>query len=104
MMKWSGVTEDQLEMQKIIHTNIGETLSWEYLSYVRNHRISSWNVQTAILYGTEDHLTERKTVDDFVEQNHCKLTVMEGGEHWFHTPEQLSVLEQWTKDNIPDYE
>ena len=24
------------------------------------------------------------------------LTVMEDGEHWFHTPQQLAVLEQWT--------
>ena len=23
------------------------------------------------------------------------LTVMENGEHWFHTPEQLAVLREW---------
>lgn len=102
LMKWSGVTEEELEDQKTIPTDFGETLSWEYLSYVRKHRIEKWIVPTSILYGLEDNLTEKKTVDAFVEKFGCKLTVMAGGEHWFHTPEQLKILEQWTKDSIPD--
>ena len=28
-----------------------------------------------------------------------RLTVMEEGEHWFHTPEQLAVLDRWTAEN-----
>lgn len=100
MMKWSGVTEDQLEKQGTIPTNFGETLSWEYLSYVRKHRIEKWDVPTSILYGSADNLTERKTVDAFVGKFNCKLTVMPDGEHWFHTPEQLNILEQWTKDAV----
>ncbi|MEL7658939.1 MAG: alpha/beta hydrolase, partial [Bacillota bacterium] len=102
MMKWSGVTEELLKNEGTIHTNFGEILSWEYLSYVRKHRIAEWNVPTSILYGSADNLTERKTVDAFVDQFGCKLTIMDGGEHWFHTPEQLEVLEQWTMDSIPD--
>jgi alpha-beta hydrolase superfamily lysophospholipase len=102
MMKWSGVTDDQLEKQRIIPTNFGETLSWEYLSYVRKHRIEKWNTPTSILYGSQDNLTERKNVDAFVKRFSCKLTVMPGGEHWFHTPEQLDVLEKWTKDALAD--
>lgn len=100
MMKWSGVTEELLKNEGEIPTNFGETLSWEYLSYVREHRIAEWDTATSILYGTEDNLTEKKTVDAFADQFDCKLTIMEGGEHWFHTPEQLEVLEQWTKDSI----
>ncbi|MDD3168578.1 MAG: alpha/beta hydrolase, partial [Eubacteriales bacterium] len=100
MMKWSGVTEDLLKKEKIISTNFGETLSWEYLSYVRKHTIAEWAAPTSILYGTADNLTEKKTVDAFVDQFGCKLTIMDGGEHWFHTPEQLNVLEQWTKSNM----
>ena len=101
LMKWSGVTEDQLEQQGMIPTNFGETLSWEYLSYVRNHRIEKWATPTSILYGTADNLTERKTVDAFARRYDCSLSVIDGGEHWFHTPEQLEALEQWTKDSIP---
>ena len=37
MMKWANVTEQELESKGIIHTDFGEDLSWEYLSYVRSH-------------------------------------------------------------------
>jgi alpha-beta hydrolase superfamily lysophospholipase len=100
MMLWSGVTKDRLKSEKIIPTAFGETLSWEYLSYVRQHRITKWNSPTSILYGTADNMTDRKTVDAFVERFGCKLTVMEGGEHWFHTPEQLEVLEKWEREAV----
>ena len=39
MMKWTNVTEQELESKGVIHTDFGEDLSWEYLSYVRNHPI-----------------------------------------------------------------
>ncbi len=35
---------------------IGETLSWEYLCYVRNHPVN-WSVPTYILYGDKDNLS-----------------------------------------------
>jgi pimeloyl-ACP methyl ester carboxylesterase len=97
MMAWRDVTEDRLQKEKIIQTDFGEPLSWEYLSYVREHRIESWSVPTAILYGTADNLTGRKTVDAFVARFGAGLTVMEGGEHWFHTSEQLDVLDRWER-------
>ena len=34
-------------------------------------------------------------LDDFVRRFGCGLTVMEDGEHWFHTPEQLDFLREW---------
>ena len=40
-------------------------------------------------------MTSLQTIDRFVRQHDAKLTVMEGGEHWFHTPEQLAVLRKW---------
>ena len=100
MMQWSGVTEEQLEKEQVISTDIGETLSWKYLSYVRSHRILKWGAPTLILFGSEDHLTERSTVDSFSTHYQCRLTVMDGGEHWFHTQEQLTYLEDWEKDSI----
>ena len=102
MMKWSGVSEELLEKERIIPTDFGENLSWEYLSYIRKHRVTKWDAPTSILYGSADNLTEKKTVDAFIDRFRCKLTVMDGGEHWFHTPEQLEVLKRWTKDSILD--
>lgn len=39
MMMWSNVTEDELKSKKEIQTEFGESLSWEYLCYVREHPI-----------------------------------------------------------------
>ena len=45
--------------------------------------------------GANDILIPRETVMAFAEQHHAGLTVMENGEHWFHTPEQLQFLDDW---------
>lgn len=98
-MKWANVTESQLQKEQLIPTTFGQTLSWEYLVYVKNHPILKWENTTSILYGQKDTLTEQFVVDDFVKRFCCRLTVMEEGEHWFHTPQQLKVLTKWIKDN-----
>ena len=36
MMKMSNVSEEELYKEKEIATSFGETLSWKYLSYVRD--------------------------------------------------------------------
>ena len=95
MMGWAGVTQEQLKAAGEIPTAFGETLSWKYLTFAEEHRIAKWDSPTALLYAGQDHLTARKTVDDFAQQFGCKVTVMENGEHWFHTEEQLAVLDAW---------
>ena len=50
MMLWAGVTEQELAEKREIPTEFGETLSWDYLAYVREHPIS-WHIPTRILYG-----------------------------------------------------
>ena len=99
MMMWSHVTENELKIKKEIPTEFGETLSWEYLCYVRKHPIK-WSVPTCILYGGKDHLTSWETVSGFADQIGAKLTVMKDGEHWFHTEEQMKVLDQWISSSI----
>jgi pimeloyl-ACP methyl ester carboxylesterase len=96
MMKWANVTEQELESKGMIHTDFGEDLSWEYLNYVRCHSIE-WRVPTQILYGEKDQLTSLATIKDFAERHHAELTVMENGEHWFHTEEQMAFLDDWIR-------
>ena len=96
MMQWSNVTEQELAEKREIATKFGETLSWAYLCYVREHPII-WNVPTCILYGEHDHLTSIETVSAFARQHHADLTVMPGGEHWFHTGEQMQFLDRWIR-------
>lgn len=96
MMAYANVTEDELKEKGIIPTSFGEDLSWEYLSYVREHPIT-WNTPTAILYGSKDNLTSYETVAGFAERHNAKLTVMENAEHRFHTEEQMRFLDHWIK-------
>lgn len=94
MMTWVGVTEEELRKRREIPTNFGETLSWEYLIWVREHPIS-WNVPTEVLYAGNDNLTPHEVIDAFTAKINGEITVMKDGEHWFHTPEQLQFMREW---------
>ena len=94
MMKWACVTESELAERKEIPTDFGETLSWDYLCYVRENPIK-WSIPTHILYGEKDNLTTYETMSEFAEKIGATLTVMKNGEHWFHTEEQLKFLDNW---------
>jgi len=99
MMSWANVSEKELCEKEEIVTGFGETLSWKYLCFVRDNPIK-WNIPTEILYAGKDNLISRQTVDVFVNDHKANLTVMENGEHWFHTEEQLLFLDQWMKSVI----
>ena len=99
MMTWANVSEEELSIKKEIETPFGETLSWEYLSYVRKNPIH-WNIPTGILYAEKDNMTSISTITDFSKKINANITVMPGGEHWFHTKEQMDFLDNWIKSNI----
>ena len=96
MMLWANVTLTELQEQKEIETAFGETLSWEYLCYVKEHPVK-WAVPTHILYGENDNLTSFETISEFAKQTGATLTVMKNGEHWFHTEKQMQFLDNWLK-------
>ena len=99
MMTRTNVSEEELSIKKEIETPFGETLSWEYLSYVRKNPIH-WNIPTGILYAEKDNMTSISTITDFSKKINANVTVMIGGEHWFHTKEQMDFLDNWIKSNI----
>lgn len=99
MMCMANVTEKDLCEKGEISTDFGETLSWDYLCFVRENPII-WNIPTEILYAGMDNLVSRQTVNEFVSNHNAHLTVMENGEHWFHTDEQLAFLDAWMKEVI----
>ena len=101
MMAGEGITEPELRQRGEIKTEFGETLSWRYLQDVRQHPIR-WRVPTAILYGSGDALMPRETVEAFARCTGATLTVMEGGEHWFHTKAQMQFLDAWVRANTVD--
>ncbi len=99
IMAASGVSEEELKAKGLVPSAFGEDLSWEYLFYVRSHPIE-WTVPTEILYGSEDNLTSLETVSAFAAAHGARLTVMDGGEHWFHTPEQMAFLDEWIRKSL----
>lgn len=99
MMQWANVSEELLQEAGKIPTDFGETLSWEYLEYARTHKVTDWETPTSILYAGGDTLIRRESVEYFARCFGADLTVMEEGEHWFHTPEQVAFLRRWEEAN-----
>lgn len=99
MMGRANVTEDELRARREIPTEFGETLSWGWLCDVRRHPLR-WAVPTRILYGERDNLTSPETMTAFAARIGALLTVMPGGEHWFHTPDQMAFLDRWIQESF----
>lgn len=96
MMDKANLTETDLRTKGLIRTDFGEELSWDFLHYVREHPLH-WEVPTEILYGSCDLLTSYGTVLSFSKRHNAKLTIMDKGEHWFHTEEQMRFLDEWIR-------
>ena len=96
MILSENITEKELYKKKEIKTSFGETLSWKYLTFVRENSIE-WNIPTYILYGKKDNMTSYEIILNFTNKSKANLTVMENGEHWFHTEEQMKFLDNWIR-------
>ena len=99
MVTRANVTEKNLRDAKEIVTESGEILSWKYLCYLRENPIN-WKVSTNILYGDKDFLTSLETMKNFAAKIGASLTIMQGGEHWFHTAEQMNFLDNWLESIV----
>ena len=99
MMAQSNISEANLRKRKEITTSSGTHLSWRYLSHARNNPII-WNIPTHILYAENDNITSLETMMNFANKIGATVTVMNHGEHWFHTEEQMNFLDKWFKKFI----
>lgn len=100
MMTWFNVTEDRLKTEKEIPTPAGHILYWDYYCYVKEHPVTAWNKSTSILYGSEDNISEFDVISEFAKHFDCDLQVVEKGEHYFHSEEQMQVFRQWLKKHL----
>lgn len=99
MMAQSNISEANLRKRKEITTSSGTHLSWRYLSHARNNPII-WNIPTHILYAKNDNITSLETMMNFANKIGATVTVMNHGEHWFHTEEQMNFLDNWFRKFI----
>ena len=100
MMGWFNITEEQLKIEKEIPTTIGETLYWDYWVYANENPVDEWKSKTYILYPSKDNLTDRETVDNFMNTHSVYLTVLDNAEHYFKQEKHLKELEVWLQNNI----
>lgn len=100
MMLWFNITEEQLQKEKEIPTPMGETLYWDYYVYTKEHQIEKWDSKTYIIYPSKDNLTERNTVDNFVQKYSANLTIIEDAEHYFTDIKYSQQLDNWLEKNI----
>lgn len=71
-----------------------------YYDWVVKHPIEQWTADTFILRPKIDLVVNDKVYDSFMGKFECQVQKCESGEHWFHTPEQLSAMQQWEKTVI----
>ena len=53
-----------------------------------------------MLYADTDPLTGHTAMERFRQQTGAHLTILEGGEHWFHTAGQLTALREWEEKSL----
>ena len=100
IMLWSNVTEAELKEKQEIKTDFGQTLYGDYYKFVKENPIINWDKKTFVLYGNKDNLQEEKIIKDFCTKLNCELSVLESGEHFFHTEEQLEYYRNWLDEVI----
>lgn len=71
-----------------------------YYDWVLQHPLRQWNAPTYILRPKKDLVVRDEVYDSFIAHHECQVQVVEDGEHWFHTHEQMEVLKQWEKTVI----
>ncbi|MBP2100398.1 alpha/beta hydrolase [Enterococcus rivorum] len=98
MMMWFNISEERLKKDQKVVTPI-KTLYWDYYEYVLIHPLQ-WHSPTKILYGAKDELCEEDFINQFVEKTSSELTILEEGEHFFHSQEQLTFFEKWLERSI----
>lgn len=100
MMLWNNTTENELKEKQEIKTNFGQILYWDYYVYVKENPITNWDTKTYILYGNKDNMQDENIIKKFSNNFNCELTILENGEHYFHTKEQLDYYRKWLSSKL----
>ena len=87
---------DRLEKEKnIVFGN--QIISWDYYVYAKNHKVGGLAKDTLIVYSSSDYIVGEQSVKKFADDINATVAMMNGGEHYFHTPEQLAFLEKYER-------
>lgn len=82
-----------LDMKRFIESM--EEKDERYYEWVVSHQIATWHNETFILRPEKDLVVSDKVNEAFINRFLCDVVTLKNGEHWLHTPEQLSSLRKW---------
>lgn len=103
-MAANGITPERLENERYIKVPGGTDLEYDYYTYVKSHPIEFWNAPTSILCGSVDDFVIQGDVNRFAQKFGCDVQILDGAEHYFHTPLQLETLNNWFENKLSPYE
>ncbi|MCI1779612.1 MAG: GNAT family N-acetyltransferase [Bacteroidales bacterium] len=72
----------------------------EDYNYIKANPITKWSVPTTIISGSEDNICNKDDLSAFVNRYSCRLEVVNGAEHYFHTKEQLNKFRNLTAGSL----
>ena len=96
VMAANGVDDDRLERERVIEVPGGQPLSWEYLTYAKEHPVTA-AFPVHILYGEKDEVVPFETVKRFAGENSADITVIPVAEHWIHLDDEVAEMEKWER-------
>ena len=64
-----------------------------YAALFPNHEVIGFDYRSQTPWEAKDEFPAF-----FAERHHADLTVVPGGEHWFHTDEQMGFLDEWIRE------
>lgn len=99
MMQKAGVDEARLEREGRILTD-GDTLSWRYLTYAKEHAELQWLSPLSMLCPEKDALTPLAVSKAFAGRLGAHMTVLEGAEHWIHEPKDVEKMMAWIRETL----
>lgn len=99
MMQSFNVSEERLELEHQIELPIGQTLDWDYYSFVKDNQIPyKWDSPINILYGKNDMMCEWSILSEFVTRYNATIKIDENGEHYYHTEKHMDTINQWMNE------
>lgn len=98
MMNWASVNEEELKDKKVINTNFGITLYYDYYEFVKNNPVDKCFIKTDIICGNKDDMQDLNSLKHFSRENKCRLYILTDGEHYFHNEYQLDYYKACLED------
>jgi len=101
MMKSFNISEERLRLEKRIELPIDHNLYWNYYSYIKKNPLSFLGQSPiVILYGSADNMTQWELISEFAKNYQAEVEVIENGEHYFHTEQQLDAFREWAEEKL----